>query len=284
MKKNIPFFLLSTVAFLTAAGVKGQYYYKDIVSHAQNQAKFSRFKKWKVSSVSVTSYEAAGEPSEGFRFNQQINNGYTQAKTVMEMPFSGRMSLTNFYNAQGQLYRTTDSGYQTYTVYEYGYDSLQRLTTIIQQAQAIGDKTRTTETHRWTYDLNGVLQKMVRIKGTTDSSTIQLVTDAEGKVLEEFTVADGKPGEKTYYYYDEKGRLTDIVRYNERAGKLLPDMMFDYYDNGLPRQMVSREPGSFVQSTWIYLYDEKELVTEEKFYNAQKKLAGRMAYQYQFRK
>jgi hypothetical protein len=284
MKNRTPLFFFSAIAFLVASQAEAQYYYKDIISHAQNQAKFSRYKKWKVSSVSVTSYEPSGERSEGFQFNQQINNSFTQAKTSMEIQFTGRMSLTNYYNAAGQLYRTTDSGYQTYTVFEYGYDSLQRLVSIVQQAQAIGDRTKTTETHRWIYDPKGLLQKMIRIKGEADSSIIELVTDEAGRVIEEFAVVNGKPGDKTYYYYDNLGRMTDIVRYNERAGKLLPDYMFDYYDNGLPKQMVTVESGSLVQITWIYLYDEKELVTEEKFYNAQKKLAGRMAYQYQFRK
>jgi hypothetical protein len=48
--------------------------------------------------------------------------------------------------------------------------------------------------------------------------------------------------------------------------------------------MITMDPGSMERGTWIYLYNDKGLTTEEKFYNAQNKLAGRMAYQYTFRK
>jgi antitoxin component YwqK of YwqJK toxin-antitoxin module len=125
---------------------------------------------------------------------------------------------------------------------------------------------------------------MVRVKGISDSSVIRFETDQAGRVLEEYPLVNGKPGDKTYYYYDSLGRMTDIVRFNEKAGRLIPDYMFDYYDNGAIKQMVTLEAGTLAQGTWIYLYDDKGLTTEEKFYNAQKKLAGRMAYQYQFRK
>ena len=30
--------------------------------------------------------------------------------------------------------------------------------------------------------------------------------------------------DRIYYYYDEKNRLTDIVRYNKKAKKLLPTL------------------------------------------------------------
>jgi len=284
MNKLIPRLVLFTTCFFCFTAVKAQYYYKDIVSHAQNLEKFSRLRKSKIASVQVTSYEANGEASEGFLFNQQLNSGYTQAKTIMEVPFSGRMSLTNFYDGSGQLYRTWDSGYQTFTVYEYGFDSLQRLVSILQAVQAIGDKTKTTENHYWIYNAKGFPEKMIRVKGLSDSSIIRLETDEQGRVLEEYPLVNGKAGDKTYYYYDSLGRMTDIVRFNDKAGKLIPDYMFDYYDNGSLRQMVTLEPGTLAQGTWIYLYDEKGLTTEEMFYNAQKKLAGRMAYQYQFRK
>ncbi len=284
MKKRSPYLLFSVIALMLSLQNKGQYYYKDLVSHQENLDKFSRLKKARVGSSTVTSYEPNGSPSEGFSLQQQCNAGYTQVKTVMQVPFSGRMAMTNYYTSEGLLYRTTDSGYQAFTQYEYAYDSARRLVSIVQQARAAGEKTVTAETHRWEYDARGIPLRMIRSKGTGDSSIITLVTDEAGRVLEEYALSNGNPGEKTYYYYDDAGRLTDIVRYNTRAGKLVADMMFDYDNQGRLQQRASLEPGTLSYSTWIILYDGQGLIAEEKFYNTQKKLAGRMAYQYVFRK
>jgi hypothetical protein len=284
MKKHSLHLLLSAIALLLSLQNKGQYFYKDLVSHQENLDKFNRLKKARVSASTVTSYEPNGSPSEGFSLQQQCNAGYTQVKTVMQVPFSGRMAMTNYYTGEGLLYRTTDSGYQTFTQYEYAYDTARRLVSIVQQARAAGEKTVTAETHRWEYDHRGIPRRMIRSKGIGDSSMIKLETDEAGRVIEEYPLSNGSPGEKTYYYYDDAGRLTDIVRYNARAGKLVADMMFDYDDKGRLKQRASLEPGTLAYSTWIILYDEQGLVSEEKFYNTQKKLAGRMAYQYVFRK
>ncbi len=284
MKNHTRHFLLGALALLFSLQNKGQYYYRDLVSHQENLEKFSRLKKARVVSSTVTSYEQNGAPSEGFSLRQQCNPGYTQVRTIMEVPFSGRMSMTNYYTTDGRLYRTTDSGYQTYTTYEYGYDSVQRLVRIVQRAQASGEKSVTAETHRWEYDERGFPLRMIRLKGQGDSSEVKLVTDEAGRVLEEFTMTNGTPGEKTYYYYDDAGRLTDIVRYQARAGKLVADMMFDYDEQGRIKQRITLDQGTRAQTTWIILYNEQGLVAEEKCYDTQKKLAGRMAYQYVFRK
>lgn len=276
--------LFGALALFLSLQIRGQHYYRDLVSHQENLDKFSRLKKARVISSTVTSYEPNGAPSEGFSLRQQCNPGYTQVKTIMEMPFSGRMAMTNYYSTEGLLYRTTDSGYQAFTRYEYSYDSSRRLVSIVQRAQAAGEKAVTEETHRWEYDERGFPLRMIKSRGAGDSSVIALVTDESGQVLEEYAIVNGSPGEKTYYYYDNYGRLTDIVRFNARAGKLVADMMFDYDNEGRIRQRASLEQGSFAYSTWIILYNEQGLVSEEKFYDTQKKLAGRMAYQYVFRK
>lgn len=275
------FWVISLFAFRHA---QAQYYYKDILSHQQNHDKFARMKQARVSAVTVRSFEASGEPSEGFQLSQMVNSSFTQVRTAMEVPYSGHMGIVNYYHPDGRLYKTLDSGYQTISVYAYGYDSLQRLVTIEQQVQALGDKQKTTEWHRWEYDAKGAPARMIRHRGGADSTIIQLDRDSLGRVIEEYPIINGKAGEKTYYYYDADGRLSDIVRYNTRAGKLSADYMFDYYPNGQLRQMVTIEQASLQQTTWIYLYDENQLVSEEKCYNAQKKLAGRMAYQYVLKK
>jgi hypothetical protein len=274
---------LSLIIFCCAGNMQAQYYYKDILSQQQGQRRYQSLKQHRVLQVRVGSFEGNGEPSQGFLFEQNLNAGYTQAKTRMETSFSGKMSMVSYYT-NGRLSKTVDSGYMAYSSFEYGYDSLQRIVQIVQFSQATGDKIRTTETHEWAYNEHGIPTQMIKVKEGKDTTVIHFTHDENGRIAEEFATSNGINGEKTYYYYNDEGRLSDIVRYNERAKQLVADYMFDYYPDGQVKQMVTLDPGSLEKGTWIYLYNDKGLTTEEKFYNAQNKLAGKMAYQYEYRK
>jgi hypothetical protein len=282
---NIPIRIIFLfIAIISCAGnIQAQFYYKDILSQQQGQRRYLLLKQHRVSQVKVSSFEGNGDPSEGFLFEQSLNAGYTQAKTRMETGFSGKMSMISYYS-NGLLSKTVDSGYMTYSSFEYGYDSLQRIVRIQQVSQTTGEKIRTSETHEWTYNEQGFPSSMIKVKDGKDSSVVHFVYDEKGRIAEEFAVTKGVSSEKTYYYYNEEGRLSDIVRYNERAKQLVADYMFDYYPDGQVKQMITLDPGSLEKGTWIYLFNEKGLTTEEKFYNGQNKLSGKMAYQYEYRK
>jgi antitoxin component YwqK of YwqJK toxin-antitoxin module len=283
MSQTIRTTLLTLTLFLGAWSSQAQFYYKDILSQQQGLRRYLLLKQHRVSQVRVNSFEGNGQPSEGFLFEQSLNAGYTQAKTRMETSFSGKMSMISYYS-NGLLSKTVDSGYMTYSSFEYAYDSLQRIVRIVQVSQPLGERIKTTETHDWTYNEQGYPNRMTKVKDGKDSSIVFFTYDENGRIAEEFAEINGLRGEKTYYYYNEDGRLSDIVRYNERAKQLVADYMFDYHPDGQIRQMITLDAGSLEQGTWIYLYNEQGLSTEEKFYNAQKKLAGRMAYQYEYRK
>ena len=69
----------------------------------------------------------------------------------------------------------------------------------------------------------------------------------KGNVIEELPYIKKISGEKTYYYYDGKNRLTDIVRFNTKARRLLPDYMFEYTENN----QVSEDHNSIHDGSWI---------------------------------
>ncbi|MGL6266818.1 MAG: hypothetical protein ACRC2O_02790 [Chitinophagaceae bacterium] len=149
---------------------------------------------------------------------------------------------------------------------------------------SVGYKNKSSEIHNWLYDPEGKPVKMERIRDKSDTITYLFKKDSLGNIIEEQGFHKKNPGEKTYYYYDTENKLTDIVRYNKRTAKLMPDYMFDYDELGRMRQMIIFQEGSRQSSTWIYGYNEQGLKVEESCYFAQKKLAGRMAYQYVFKK
>jgi hypothetical protein len=283
MKKISHLLLLNLVVIAFSHSTSAQFYYQDIITHQRNLQQYQLQKNNRVQAITISSIENNGEISEGFRFNQQYNASWSQLKTVAELVNSGRNVVVNYYNSQGLLYRTTDSSNGTYSVYEYTYDSLTRLIQIQNNTLAIEGKNKSSETHNWYYDQQGIAAKMERIRDKSDTMIFIFTKDSTGKIIEEQGFHKGVAGEKTFYYYDSENKLTDIARYNTRAGKILPDYMFDYDQAGRISQMVSTQQGSNA-TTWEYQYNEQGLKTSETCYLAQKKLAGRMAYQYTFKK
>lgn len=284
MKRFFLILSLSIAFLLTNQRSRAQFYYKDLIIHQGNLQQYQLHKNKRVQSISINSFEDNGDKSKGFMFNQLYNASWSQLKTIAEIENSGRNVVINFYNSQGLLYRTTDSSNGNYTVYEYGYDSLSRLVQIQNYTLAIGDKNRSSEIHNWFYDLQGIPEKMERIRDKSDTMIYAFKKDSLGNIIEEQGFHKKVPGEKTYYYYDAGNKLTDIVRYNKRSAKLIPDYMFDYDEKGMLMQMVNIPEGGGQSITWIYKYNEQGLKEEESCYLAQKKLAGRMAYQYVFKK
>ncbi len=278
--------LISVISFLSAtcSTLSAQYYYQDIMSSTTNHEQFKLYKQQKISKILLKSTEADGSPSEGFSFEQNFNNSYTQLKTITSLKSGSKSSLVNYYNATGHLYRTVDSTGESVSIYEYAYDSAGRPLSILNTSRAIGEKTKTTELHLWQYNEQGKPASMKRIRDDKDSSEITFQLDEKGNVIEEQGFRKGIPGEKIYYYYNEDNRLTDIVRYYDKLGKLLPDYTFDYYPDGRISEMRTTQGGGADYFIWKYAYAETGLKSKELCYNKQKKLVGRVEYAYESRK
>jgi hypothetical protein len=76
-------------------------------------------------------------------------------------------------------------------------------------------------------------------------------------------------------------RLTDIVRYNKKANRLLPDILFYYDDNNrLIQRMTILSMTNRDYLIWRYAFDEKGLKTKEALFNKKQELQGRIIYTY----
>jgi hypothetical protein len=60
----------------------------------------------------------------------------------------------------------------------------------------------------------------------------------------------------------------------------MPDYIFEYDTAGKISRMITVQPGDNDYLTWLYTYNEKGLKTEERCYSKQKRLLGRIAYEY----
>lgn len=271
--------LLNFAVFFCQNGFT-QYFYHDIVLTMQNRQQQQLYKKNNISLVQLTSYEANGQPTADFACEVTLNKDYTQTKTFTASPISGSSLLTTFFDAGGLPYRSTDSSAEVVNEYEYKYNPSGRLS----EARSIsGDpsgKTKEVEVHLWQYDQVGCAKSMYRVKNGTDTTFVEFVCDEQGNVIEEQSRWRQIAKEKIYYYYDSSDRLTDIVRYNTRAGRLLPDYMFEYDAMGQLIQMTVMQQGENDYLIWKYQYEENGLRKSATCLNKLKKPVGRITYQY----
>jgi hypothetical protein len=115
----------------------------------------------------------------------------------------------------------------------------------------------------------------------TDTTIVRFVTDEKGNIAEEHSVRNKTELPTVYYYYDEGNRLTDIVRYNPKAQRLLPDYIFEYDGGGRPASMlIVPEQGVSEYQKWIYEYNEKGLKIKESCFNRRKEFLGSIGYEY----
>lgn len=274
-----PAILLLTFAFSTS--VNGQYYYKDIWNNQQLVKEFNTLKNDKLKTIKIKSFEEDNQPSEGFFCEKKINNNYTQSQMISKSNVTGQSLLVSDYNAKGQPVKTTDDTPTTTSITNYEYDQNGQLKIIRFVTKGSNDSDAITETHEYFYDEKGRPLKMLRKKNNNLISTIHFVSDANGNIIEENVEGNSATDKKYYYYYDDKNRLTDIVYYNERAKRLLPDYMYEYNALNQPTQMISTEEGGSNYFTWKYTYNDKNLRETEKCLSKERRLLGTIKYEYE---
>lgn len=277
--KYFPFILL--IVFIVPFGAYSQFYYKDIVSTGQTTEQLKLYKTNRVKKAVLQSFEPSGEPTDKFICFQEVSPSYNYIKTYSQSAQTLQSVLNSQFNYKGQLTRSSDSSNTTLNVSSYTYDAAGRLIVVESVSQAYAYQTKETEKHQWFYDTTGFPVKMLRIKNNMDTVEVLFKPDEKGNVAEEVWKSKGKETQTYYYYYDEQKHLTDIVRFNERARKLLPDYVFAYNDQMQLAQMITVQPGTSNYVTWKYQYNNQGLKTRESIYSKQKELMGYITYRYE---
>lgn len=272
--------VLTVISFLFLLNGNSQYYFNDIISTQTSNEQFKLLRGGKIKKIKATSFEADNSPTEGFLLEEELSMDGKKV-TLNTTTSAGKTSATNrFYELQ-KLKRTQSYSNGIENRAEYTYDSKGQIQKVLLTTTDTAMKYVSTEAHEWQYDETGKPVSMLRIKNRLDTTLIELVKDEKGLVIEENWRKKGRRLETYYYYYDTASHLTDIVRYNTRLKKLIPDFQYEYDTNGRVSQMTQISLGSANYFVWKYTYNEKGLKQSESGFDKEKKLIGRIEYSYE---
>lgn len=271
----------ATLVLLTHL-LHAQHYYNDILGAKKTAEQWKLYKQNAVSSVTTKSFESDGQPSEGFLLEQKINLKERSIETLAGAASTGKSLLTSYFNDKDELVKTVDKNDISENTSVYKYDEAGNLLAIETNSITEDTSFSLTEKHIWFYNNNGQAEKMLKIKNEKDTVTVRVNYDEKGNAKEEVDFAKGKQLDRFYFYYNDKNQLSDIVRYNIRYQKMLPDYSFEYEGNGrLTEMTVYRIQSSGSDYlTWMYLYDEKGLKLKEACVDKDRKLVGKIEYEY----
>ena len=271
---------LSFICAILLTNGYSQYYFNDMVSTQLSNDQYKLLRTNKIRKIKATSFEADNSVTEGFALEEEIS--LDGKKIILSTALSGgKSTVTTRTYELSKLKRTVSSSNGIENKTEYSYTDKGQVQKILFTTTDTAMKSVSTEAHEWNYNETGQPVLMLKIKNRTDTTLIELIKDEQGLVIEEHWKKKNRNLETYYYYYDQKNQLTDIVRYNARLKKLLPDYQYEYDANGKISQMIQVSMSSSSYITWKYSYNEKGLKQKETGFDKEKKLAGRIEYTYE---
>jgi hypothetical protein len=276
--KNI---LGSLFILISSATLHAQYYYKDLIGTRDINQTIKLYASNKVLSAEATGFDGDGVKNSDF---SETHNFFTD-RNLLKIATRNKTVITNEYyrfDSKGLLINMSDTSSSLVSATTYTYDEKDNPVLIKNTVTDADDSIYANEVHQWFYNDQGRPLRMLKISNS-DTTEVRFTLDEKGNVIEELPYIKKISGEKTYYYYDGKNRLTDIVRFNTKARRLLPDYMFEYTENNQVSQKITTlsmmDLGYLI---WRYVYNDKGLKIKEASFNKDKVMTGKIEYSYRF--
>lgn len=276
--KPLSFIVLLCLA--TFAG-SGQYYYNDLIAARDIMKKRELYQQQEVKSVQYSAYSGSNQPIEDFKCRQNVRKNFTEIVTSTSSPVTGTSENISYFNNEGQLLKTVDTTDGNKITITYTYIPGNLISNIDNEAVSAGNYTN-HEQHQWFYNDKGQPVKMWKIKNQADTTYVTFTLDEKGNIAEENSIHKGQQQPTFYYYYNDANQLTDIVRWNSRVKKLLPDYIFEYNRQQNYATMIVVPEGSNEYQKWYYTYNERGLKIKDECYSRDRRLIGKIEYQYQY--
>ncbi len=277
MKTLVPVLLLLISPILHA-----QYYYNDIIGTQETNRQMKTYLSNKVKTVTAKGFDALSRPAPDFSEYQEVRENGSALK-ISTFANRNKSVYYNRFDERGRVVSIIDSTNATESTTTYQYDGdgrVIRVQNVIRDTANVIDQ---TEVHQWIYAVDGKPAKMWRTINNGDSLEVRFVPDEDGNTGEERAFKKGYETSVVYYYYDDKDRLSDIVRYNTKLRRLIPDIMFEYDDKDRIIQRITTTSSlNLGYLIWRYLFDEKGLKTKEALFNNDKELTGKIEFTYTF--
>ena len=263
--KNI---LGSFLILVSSVTLHAQYYYKDIIGTREINQTIKLYLSNKVLSVEATGFDGDGVKNSDFSETHNLFAG----NDLLKIATRNKTVITNEYyrfDPKGLLTNMSDTSSSLVSTTTYAYDEKDNPVLIKNTVTDADDSIYANEVHQWFYNDQGRPLRMLKISNNNDTTEVPFIKKISG--------------EKTYYYYDSKNRLTDIVRFNTKARRLLPDYMFEYTEkNQVSQKITTLSMMDLGYLIWRYVYDDKGLKTKEASFNKDKVMTGKIEYSYRF--
>jgi len=277
--KNI---LGSFLILIGSVTLHAQYYYKDLIGTREINQTIRLYLSNKVLSAEATGFDGDGVKNSDF---SETHNFFAD-KNLLKIATRNKTDIISEYyrfDGKGLLTNKSDTSSSLVSTTTYTYDEKNNPALIKNMVTDTGDSIYVNEVHQWFYNDQGKPLRMLRILNNNDTTEVRFTLDEKGNVTEELPFVKKVSGEKTYYYYDDKNRMTDIVRFNTKARRLLPDYMFEYTEkNQVSQKITTLSMMDLGYLIWRYVYDDKGLKTKEASFNKDKVMTGKIEYSYRF--
>ncbi len=278
---------LLLAAVLLSVSSQGQYYYNDIIGTRETNRQMKSYTENKVRTVTASGVDQRGIKATDFsEYHEVSENGRTlRSVSVINL---NKTNIYSRFDEQGRVISISDSSTSIISLTTYEYDSQGRLSLVTNTIKDSANDFNQVETHGWIYAASGQPEKMWRITRSSennlpDTLEVRFTLDEDGNVGEERTFKRNIETGFLYYYYDDKDRLLDIVRYNKKAKRLIPDIQFEYDEQDRVVQKITTTSNlNLGYLIWRYIYDTKGLKTKEALFNRDKQLTGRIDYSYTY--
>lgn len=270
-------FLALSVCGISA---QAQYYYKDVVGTGETASMLRHYRESNINRVVLASYDGDNTRINDLNIEQQFDAGSGTLRTTTSSGVQGRSVLFSHTDAAGRVVKTVDSSETSISTTTYQYRPDGKLQNVLSVSNDKSGTFSVKEEHVWQYEGDRITG-MLRIRNSKDTTFVTFKHDEQGNIIEEHARRNGVKQEPVYYYYNDKNQLTDIVRFNNKARRLLPEYMFEYNDAGQVIQRITFPANSSEYTIWRYQYNNKGLRIKEAIYNKQKELTGKVEYTYQ---
>lgn len=259
-----------------------QFYYKDIIGTRDLNQTIQLYLENKVLSVEAEGFDGDGVKDADF----SETHNFFRDRNLLRISSRNKTDISNEYyrfSSEGFVTTISDTTSSIVSTTAYTYNDKNDPVIIKNIVNDAHDSIFTNEVHQWFYNADGKPVRMLRIVNNNDTTDVRFTLADKGNVIEELPFIHKISREKTYYYYDNKNRLTDIVRFNVKANRLLPDYMFDYSDkNQVIQKRTTLSAADLGYLIWQYAYDARGLKTTESSFNRNRELTGKIQYHYMF--